>query len=45
MCTFFYNKKPNIATCIIHTSQEPNTTGAMMIPVYLTSIYAQKSLG
>ncbi|WP_371440231.1 PLP-dependent transferase [Candidatus Coxiella mudrowiae] len=38
------NKKSDIATRVIHAGQEPDpTTGAVMMPVYLTLTYAQKS--
>src|SRR5437868_3568148 len=40
------NKKNNLETRVIHAGQESDpTTGAVMMPIYATSTYAQKSPG
>ena len=40
------NKKLGIATRVIHAGQKPDpTTGAIMMPIYATSTYVQKSPG
>jgi cystathionine gamma-lyase len=38
--------RPGISTLAIHAGQEPDpTTGAVMMPIYQTSTYAQEALG
>jgi len=38
--------KPGISTLAVHAGQEPDpTTGAVMMPIYQTSTYAQDALG
>lgn len=38
--------KPGMSTLAIHAGQEPDpTTGAVMMPIYQTSTYAQEALG
>ena len=39
-------RKKGIATRAIHAGQEPDkSTGAIMVPIYATSTYVQKSPG
>ena len=39
-------RKPGFATLAVHAGQEPDlATGAVMVPIYQTSTYAQESLG